>query len=79
MFRAACRQFGYSLIPFDPAAAFFDAGVGLVGRFAPLQAPLELAGKGVLAEQFVGQQLLSAKPKYINPELYYWHPPRAEA
>lgn len=38
-----------------------------------------MAGKGVLAEQFVGQQLLSSKPSYINPELYYWHPPRAEA
>lgn len=62
---------------------FIDIGVLLAAQGIPaqtaLQAPLELAGKGVLAEQFVGQQLLSAKPSYINPELYYWHPPRAEA
>ena len=62
---------------------FIDIGLLLAAQGIPaqaiLQAPLELAGKGVLAEQFVGQQLLSSKPSYINPELYYWHPPRAEA
>ncbi len=26
---------------------------------------------GIVAEQFVGQQLLYAKPGHINPELYY--------
>ncbi|MFI0399782.1 MAG: ATP-binding protein [Thiolinea sp.] len=62
---------------------FIDIGLLLAAQGIPaqavLQTPLELAGKGVLAEQFVGQQLLSSKPSYINPELYYWHPPRAEA
>jgi len=33
--------------------------------------PLELANRGIVAEQFVGQQLLYAKPGYLNPELYY--------
>jgi len=36
--------------------------------------PLELANRGIVAEQFVGQQLLYAKPGYLNPELYYWQP-----
>ncbi|WP_028490043.1 ATP-binding protein [Thiothrix lacustris] len=62
---------------------FIDIGLLLAAQGIPVQsilhAPLELAGRGSLAEQFVGQQLLYAKPAYINPELYYWQPPKAEA
>ncbi len=61
---------------------FIDIGLLLAAQGIPaqniLQAPLEMAGRGTLAEQFVGQQLLYAKPAYINPELYYWQPPKAE-
>lgn len=39
---------------------------------------LELTKQCLLAEQFVGQQLLAAKPAYLNPKLYYWQPPRTE-
>lgn len=62
---------------------FVDIGLLLAAQGIPaqqvLQAPLEMAGRGVLAEQWVGQQLLYAKPAYLNPELYYWQPPKAEA
>ncbi|MBU0764783.1 MAG: AAA family ATPase [Bacteroidetes bacterium] len=30
------------------------------------------AGEGMLAEQFVGQELLTVYPSFISPELYYW-------
>ena len=26
----------------------------------------------------VRSQLLYSKPEYVNPELYYWHPPKSE-
>jgi predicted AAA+ superfamily ATPase len=61
---------------------FIDIGLLLAAQNIPaqslMQAPLELANRGLLAEQFVGQQLLYAKPAYVNPELYYWQPPKAE-
>jgi predicted AAA+ superfamily ATPase len=61
---------------------FIDIGLLLAARGIPAQsmmeAKLELAGKGELAEQWVGQQLLYSKATYINPELYYWHPPKSE-
>ncbi|HWQ26075.1 MAG TPA: DUF4143 domain-containing protein [Chlorobaculum sp.] len=41
--------------------------------------PLELANRGIVAEQFVGQQLLCSRPGYLNPELYYWQPPKSES
>jgi hypothetical protein len=45
-----------------------------------MTSPLELANHGVMAEQFVGQQLqwLYSKKGYIQPELYYWQPPKSE-
>lgn len=62
---------------------FIDVGLLLSAQGIPAQEvmshPLELANRGALAEQFVGQQLLYSSPEYVNPELYYWHPPRAEA
>jgi len=61
---------------------FLDIGLLLAARGIPAQnlmeAKLELAGKGELAEQWVGQQLLYSRATYINPELYYWHPPKSE-
>lgn len=61
---------------------FLDISLLLAAQNIPAQslmhAPLELANRGLLAEQFVGQQLLYAKPPYVNPELYYWQPPKAE-
>lgn len=61
---------------------FIDIGLLLAARGIPAQnlmeAKLELAGKGELAEQWVGQQLLYSKATYVNPELYYWHPPKSE-
>ena len=61
---------------------FLDIGLLLAAQNIPAQslmhARLELANRGLLAEQFVGQQLLYAKPPYVNPELYYWQPPKAE-
>ncbi len=61
---------------------FIDIGLLLAAQDLPPQsimsAPLELANHGVLAEQFVGQQLLYAKEGYIEPELYYWQPPKSE-
>ena len=60
---------------------FLDVGLLLAARGIPAQsmmaAKLELAGKGELAEQWVGQQLLYSKATYMNPELYYWHPPKS--
>ena len=62
---------------------FIDVGLLLAARGIPAQkmmeTKLELAGKGELAEQWVGQQLLYSKATYMNPELYYWHPPKSEA
>jgi len=62
---------------------FIDVGLLLSAQGIPVQEVmsnnLELANRGSLAEQFVGQQLLYSKPEYVNPELYYWHPPKAEA
>ncbi len=61
---------------------FIDIGLLLSAQGLPPQSiinsKLELANRGSLAEQFVGQQLLYAKPGYVNPELYYWQPPRSE-
>lgn len=61
---------------------FLDIGLLLAAQSIPAQsimhAPLELANRGLLAEQFVGQQLLYAKPPYVSPELYYWQPPKAD-
>lgn len=62
---------------------FIDIGLLLSAQGIPSQtimdSKLELANRGALAEQFVGQQLLYAKQGYVNPELYYWQPPRSEA
>jgi uncharacterized protein len=33
---------------------------------------LMLVNEGELAEQFIGQQLLTRQPFFINPELFYW-------
>jgi predicted AAA+ superfamily ATPase len=61
---------------------FIDIGLLLAAQGLPAQtvmsSPLELANHGVLAEQFVGQQLLYSKKGYIQPELYYWQPPKSE-
>jgi predicted AAA+ superfamily ATPase len=61
---------------------FVDVGLLLAAQNIPVQAiigkPLELAGKGVLAEQFVGQHLLYSGPAYSTPHLYFWHPPKNE-
>jgi hypothetical protein len=43
-----------------------------------MTSPLELANPGVMADQFVGQQWLYSKKGYIQPELYYWQPPKPE-
>jgi predicted AAA+ superfamily ATPase len=61
---------------------FIDIGLLLAAEGIPPQlvmnSPLELAGRGVLAEQFVGQQLLHSKPGYVSPSLYFWQPPKSE-
>jgi len=61
---------------------FIDIGLLLAAQGIPAQSimssPLELANRGIIAEQFVGQQLLSSKAGYINPALYYWQPPKSE-
>jgi len=61
---------------------FIDIGLLLAAQGVPAQSimssPLELTNRGIIAEQFVGQQLLAAKPGYINPALYYWQPPKSE-
>ena len=61
---------------------FIDIGLLLAAQGIAAQsimsAPLELTNRGIIAEQFVGQQLLAAKPGYINPSLYYWQPPKSE-
>ena len=61
---------------------FIDIGLLLAAQGLPAQtvmdSPLELANHGVLAEQFVGQQLLYSGKGYVLPELYYWQPPKAE-
>jgi predicted AAA+ superfamily ATPase len=61
---------------------FVDLGLLLAAQDIPVQSimnkPLELANNGVVAEQFVGQHLLSGGPNFKAPSLYYWHPPRNE-
>ncbi len=61
---------------------FIDIGLLLAVQGIPPQSimnsPLELTNRGIIAEQFVGQQLLYAKPSYVNPALYFWHPPKSE-
>lgn len=61
---------------------FLDIGLLLAAQGlspqAIMQIPIELANQGVLAEQFVGQQLLYEKKGYVEPELYYWQPPKSE-
>ena len=61
---------------------FIDIGLLLSAQGLPAQevmsTNLEMANRGALAEQFVGQQLLYSKAEYVNPELYYWHPPKSE-
>jgi len=61
---------------------FIDIGLLLAVQGVPPQtimsSPLELTNRGIIAEQFVGQQLLYAKPSYVNPALYFWHPPKSE-
>jgi predicted AAA+ superfamily ATPase len=61
---------------------FIDIGLLLAVQGIPPQtivnSPLELTNQGIIVEQFVGQQLLYAKPSYINPALYFWHPPKSE-
>lgn len=61
---------------------FLDVGLLLSALGLPPQTvmsmPLELANRGAIAEQWVGQQLLYAKPAYMSPELYYWQPPRSQ-
>lgn len=61
---------------------FVDIGLLLAAQGIPGQAlmhsPLELVNQGILAEQFVGQQLLYSQKGPARPELYYWHPPKAE-
>ncbi len=54
--------------------AFMD--IGLVNRFSGIELSglddLATASEGMLAEQFIGQSLLTAYPPYTDPELYYW-------
>jgi hypothetical protein len=61
---------------------FVDVGLLLAAQGVPAQAvlgrPLELANRGVVAEQLVGQQLLYGGPSFKTPELYYWSPPKNE-
>jgi predicted AAA+ superfamily ATPase len=61
---------------------FIDIGLLLAIQGIPPQsimsAPLELTNRGIITEQFAGQQLLYAKPSYVNPTLYFWHPPKSE-
>jgi len=61
---------------------FIDIGLLMAAQGLPAQtvinSPLELVNHGMLAEQFVGQQLLYSKKGYIQPELYYWQPPKSE-
>ena len=33
---------------------------------------LVTANEGILAEQFIAQELLSIQPAFLNPELFYW-------
>ncbi len=61
---------------------FLDIGLLLAAQGIPAQAvmsaPIELVHQGVIAEQFVGQQLLNAQKSFAQPELYYWQPPRSQ-
>lgn len=61
---------------------FLDIGLLLAAQGVPAQsvttAPLELVNQGVLAEQFVGQQLLNSRQSHLQPELYYWQPPKSQ-
>ncbi len=53
---------------------FFD--IGLVSHILKIRLKnlddLMLLNEGALAEQFVGQQLLTRKPFFIDRKLYYW-------
>jgi len=73
---------GGALKPRMSKFLFVDIGLLLAAQGIQPQAvmglPLELSGRGVLAEQFVGQQLLNLRPGYVDPSLYYWHPPKSE-
>jgi predicted AAA+ superfamily ATPase len=40
---------------------------------------LMLINEGVMAEQFIGQQLLCRKPEFIDRELYYWVREKADS
>jgi hypothetical protein len=55
-------------------ALFLD--IGLVNRLCGLDLvgaeELTTVNEGALAEQFVGQQLLSAAPGFAEPQLFYW-------
>ena len=55
-------------------ALFLD--IGLVNRLCGLDLvgaeELITVNEGALAEQFVGQQLLSAAPAFAEPQLFYW-------
>jgi hypothetical protein len=33
---------------------------------------LVTANEGILAEQFIAQELLNIQPEYMSPELFYW-------
>ncbi|MCF8374173.1 MAG: AAA family ATPase [Bacteroidales bacterium] len=54
---------------------FFD--IGLVSHLLKIRLinleNLMLANEGDLAEQFIGQQLLTQKPFFIDKELFYWN------
>ena len=53
---------------------FFD--IGFVNHFKQIELVnlenLITASEGVLAEQFVGQELLAQNEPWIDPQLYYW-------
>ena len=50
--------------------------IGLVNRLCGLDLvgteELITVNEGALAEQFIGQQLLCAKPVFEDPQLFYW-------
>jgi hypothetical protein len=50
--------------------------IGFVNRFNQIDLTgledLITANEGILAEQFVAQELLTIHPAYLSPELFYW-------
>ncbi len=50
--------------------------IGLVNQLNQIELigldNLVTANEGVLAEQFIAQELLSHQPAFLNPELFYW-------